>query len=367
MTKRRTPLYDAHVALGARMIDFGGWDMPVQYPAGIVSEHKTVRSAVGLFDVSHMGEARIRGARAPEAVQRVVTNDVGALRDGAAMYTVMCHEHGGIVDDCIVYRRAADDFFIVLNASNTAKDLAWLRENAAFADVIDESEATALIAVQGPRAALLVDGLSPADLASIKPFHFAPAEVAGVPCVVARTGYTGEDGFELACAPERARALWDALYEAGQAHGVTPVGLGARDTLRLEARLSLYGNDIDDTTTPYEAGLGWVVKPDAGDFIGKKALLEQRAAGIKRKLVGFRIDGRGIARHDYPIVDRGRAGDPVIGRVTSGTKGISVPGAIGLGYVPVEYSDSGHPITIDCRGKDAAAIIVKGKFYTRNV
>jgi aminomethyltransferase len=367
---RRTPLYDLHVELGARIIDFGGWDMPVQYKTGIIQEHRTVRSAVGLFDVSHMGEAVIRGPRAAEAVQRLVTNDVGKLAQGAAMYTVMCYPKGGIVDDCIVYRLDEREYLIVLNASNTAKDLAWIAEHtgAYGVEVEDRSDATALIAVQGPRAVDLVDRLGPDDLTRIPSFHFALAEIAGVSCMAARTGYTGEDGFELACPADSAARLWSALLEAGQEDGVTAVGLGARDTLRLEARLSLYGNDIDHTTTPYEAGLGWVVKPTAGDFIGKQALLEQKAAGIERSLIGFHIDhtnSRGIARHGYDIVDRERDQGHIIGQVTSGTKGISVDGAIGMGYVPVAYAKEDTTITIDCRGKDVAARIVKGKFYKR--
>jgi aminomethyltransferase len=370
---RRTPLYDLHVELGARIIDFGGWDMPVQYRTGIIQEHRTVRSAVGLFDVSHMGEAVIRGPRAAEAVQRLVTNAVGKLAVGAAMYTVMCYPSGGIVDDCIVYRLAEHEYLIVLNASNTAKDLAWIAEHTGGygVEVEDRSEATALIAVQGPRAVGLVDRLGPDDVTRIPSFHFAFADIAGISCMVARTGYTGEDGFELACPADSAARLWSALLEAGQQDGVTAVGLGARDILRLEARLCLYGNDIDETTTPYEAGLGWVVKPAAGDFVGKQALLEQKAAGITRSLIGFHIDhtnSRGIARHGYDIVDRERdqVGDQIIGQVTSGTKGLSVDGAIGLGYVPVAYAREGNTITIDCRGKDIAARIVKGKFYKRN-
>jgi aminomethyltransferase len=314
----------------------------------------------------------IRGPRAADAVQRLVTNDVGKLARGAAMYTVMCYPGGGIVDDCIVYRLAEHEYLIVLNASNTVKDLAWIAEHTGEygVEIEDRSDATALIAVQGPRAVGLVDRLSPDDLTRVPSFHFAFAEIAGVSCMAARTGYTGEDGFELACGADSAARLWSALLEAGNQDGVTAVGLGARDTLRLEARLCLYGNDIDDTTTPYEAGLGWVVKPDAGDFIGKQALLEQKTAGITRSLIGFHIDherSRGIARHGYAIVDRSRdQADQIIGQVTSGTKGISVDGAIGMGYVPVAYAGEGTAITIDCRGKDVAARIVKGKFYKRN-
>lgn len=359
---RRTPLHALHVAAGAKMVEFGGWEMPLQYQ-GIIAEHRAVRSAVGLFDVSHMGEVALRGPRAAEAVQRLVTNAVGKLDDGAAMYTVMCYPDGGIVDDCIVYRRAHDDFMVVVNASNTEKDLAWMREQAgAIAEVVDESEATGLIAVQGPQAVATVAGLADGDLAAVKRFRFARAAIAGVPCLACRTGYTGEDGFELACPADQTPALWSALVAAGGA----PIGLGARDTLRLEAKLCLYGNDIDQSTTPLEAGLGWVVKLDAGDFVGRDALLRQKAEGVTRSLVGFRIEGRGIARHGYPIVDRAHpAGDQVIGQVTSGTTGITVGGAIGMGYVPVARSAPGSELTVDCRGKDVSAQVVKGAFYQR--
>jgi len=358
---KRTPLYQRHVDLGARLIDFGGWEMPVQYKTGIIKEHKAVRDNAGIFDVSHMGEAWLRGPRALDTVQRIVTNDAGKLRDGQAMYTVMCYPHGGIVDDCIVYRRSADEYLIVLNASNTDKDLAWLREHAGEGVTVDDqSEATALIAAQGPNAVAMVDALAAADLSAVPRFAFAETEVAGVSALCARTGYTGEDGFELACPAADAVRVWDALLEAGAA----PIGLGARDTLRLEARLCLYGNDIDETTNPHEAGLAWVVKPAAKDFIGKEALLEAKAAGISRKLIGFVIHERAIARHGYSIIDRGAA-DPVIGQVTSGTKGISVDGAIGMGYVPADRAAPGSIITIDCRGKDIAATVVKGPFYKR--
>jgi aminomethyltransferase len=362
---KRTPLYEAHRALGAKLVPFAGWEMPVQY-TGIMDEHKTVRTAVGLFDVSHMGEVVLRGPGAAAATQRIVTNAVGKLVDGAAMYTVMCYEHGGIVDDCIVYRRAADDYLIVVNASNIDKDVAWIRDNVGkMCDVADESDAWGLIAVQGPKAPALVSRLAGRDLAGeVRSFHFAAAKIAGVDVVTARTGYTGEDGFEVFVPAAGARTVWDALLDAGRGEGVKPIGLGARDTLRLEARLCLYGNDIDQTTTPLEAGLGWVVKLDAGDFVGKPALVAQKAAGVKRKLVGFVVKGRGIARHDYPILES--EGGAPIGKVTSGTTGPTVGVAIGMGYVPSEKAEPGTELVVDCRGKPAPIEIVKGPFYKRS-
>jgi aminomethyltransferase len=363
--RKRTPLHAAHVALGAKLIDFGGWEMPVSYPAGTIKEHRQVRDAIGLFDVSHMGEAVLRGPRATEAVQRLTTNDVGGAPAGKAVYTLLCRPDGGIVDDCIFYKRSDTEYFVIVNASNTAKDLAWMREQVGdLVEIDDQSDATALIAVQGPRAVEVVASLAAPGLADVPGFHFADTEIAGARCMAARTGYTGEDGFELACDAGDARRVWDAVLEAGAAHGALAIGLGARDTLRLEARLPLYGNDLDDSTTPLEAGLGWAVKLGKGEFLGRAALVAQKERGVERQLVGFRIDDRAIARHGYPIVDRARGGE-VVGRVTSGGPGISVPGSIGLAYVPVALASPGTTITIDCRGKHVAATVVKGKFYTR--
>src|SRR5215470_18956112 len=305
---KRTPLFDAHRALGAKMVPFGGWEMPVQY-AGILAEHKAVREDVGVFDVSHMGEVVFRGPGARAAVQKLVTNDVAKLVDGKAMYTVMCYADGGIVDDCIVYRRGAEDLIIVVNASNIDKDFAWMSENTGAAE--NESDAWGLLAVQGPHAVALVSRLAEKDLVVVPSFGLAYARIAGVEVMVARTGYTGEDGFEIFVPAAATVAVWNAVLGAG----AKPCGLGARDTLRLEARLALYGNDIDQTTTPLEAGLGWVVKLEAADFIGHDALAKQKAEGIPRKLIGFKLAGRGVARHDYPILDG--AGQPV-GKVTSG-------------------------------------------------
>jgi aminomethyltransferase len=366
---RRTPLYDAHVRMGGRMIDFGGWQMPVSYPAGTVREHKAVRQALGLFDVSHMGEAVLRGPRATEAVQHLTSNDVGGAPAGKAVYTLLCRPDGGIVDDCIFYKRSDTEYLVIVNAANTAKDLAWMREQIGDrVEIEDQSEATALIAVQGPRAVEVVAGLAggAAGLADLPGFAFTDVEVAGVRCMAARTGYTGEDGLELACAAGEAPRLWEALLAAGAPHGALPIGLGARDTLRLEARLPLYGNDLDDTTTPLEAGLGWAVKLGKGEFLGRAALLAQKERGLVRQLVGFRIDERAIARHGYPVVDRSRPADAqAIGVVTSGGPGISVAGAIGLAYVPPALAAPGTTITIDCRGRDVAATVVQGKFYAR--
>jgi aminomethyltransferase len=356
---RRTPLYEAHRAAGAKLVPFAGWEMPVQY-TGIMDEHKAVRTGAGVFDVSHMGEIVFRGPRAAEAVQKLMTNSVTNLDKGSARYTVMCYADGGIVDDCIVYRRGPEVFLVVVNASNIAKDFAWMREQAGeMCDIDDESDATALMAVQGPKAVEIVARLAGEDLGTaIKPFQFMGVRIAEKRAVAARTGYTGEDGFEIFTPAGDARAVWDALL----AEGVKPIGLGARDTLRLEARLCLYGNDIDQTTSPLEAGLGWVVKLD-NDFVGKEALLEQKAKGVVRKLIGFAVKGRGIARHDYPILD---ASGAQIGKVTSGTTSPTLGYAIGMGYVPTAQAEPGTRLVVDCRGKPADIELVKGPFYKRS-
>jgi aminomethyltransferase len=363
---QKTPLYDRHVALGARIIDFGGWALPVQY-SSIIEEHKAVRSAVGIFDVSHMGEVEFVGRGALAAVERLVSNDVRKLVDGQARYTVVCYPDGGIVDDCIVYREHSERILIVVNAANVDKDVAWFRQQTAGAadcTMRDRSADYALIAVQGPRAVALVDRLaSGPGLAAVKSFHFQSATLAGVAVWAARTGYTGEDGFELFCAPGDAGRLWDALLLAGQDFGIKPCGLGARDTLRLESCLSLYGNDIDQTTNPYDAGLGWVVKLDH-DFIGRAALESYKSAGSQRKLTAFVMEGRGTARHGYPIYATADAATP-LGVVTSGSLGPWVQKNLGLGYLPNKWSEPGQTLFIDCRGKRIAAQVVKAPFYRR--
>ena len=351
---KRTPLFDAHRALGAKMVPFGGWEMPVQYE-GILAEHKAVREDVGVFDVSHMGEVTFRGPKALPAVAKLVTNDAAKLVDGKAMYTVMCYPDGGIVDDLIVYRRGGEDFITVVNASNIDKDFAFMAEATSLAE--NESDRWGLLAVQGPHAVALVSRIAEKDLQAVPSFGLAQARIAGVEVMVARTGYTGEEGFEIFVPAAATVAVWDAVLAAG----AKPCGLGARDTLRLEARLPLYGNDIDQTTTPLEAGLGWVVKLEH-DFIGRDALAAQKAAGVTRKLVGFVMKGRGIARHDYPIHGPDGA---VVGKVTSGGPAPTVGGNIGLGYVPVALSAPGTILEIDCRGKRTPAEVVAGPFYRR--
>jgi aminomethyltransferase len=363
---RETPLADAHRELGAKLIDFGGWLMPVSYPAGIVEEHHATRRAVGMFDVSHMGEVHFRGPAAAQAVQRLVTNDVGQLTDGRALYTVVCRPDGGIIDDLIVYRLGAEHYLLVVNASTTAKDLAWFREQVGdLCDIHDASDETALIAFQGPKAAAALAPLVSVALAPLKRFHLlSDVKLAGRPVSIARTGYTGEDGFEIFCTPHDAPGLWGELYEAANRHGGKPVGLGARDTLRLEARLPLYGNDLDETTSPLEAGLGWVVKLAAGDFIGKPALKQQSVEGPARRLTGFVMLGRGIARHGYGI--HAGADGPRVGVVTSGSYGPTVDKAIGLGYLPVALAEPQQRLYIDCRGRMIEAEVVKGPFYRPN-
>jgi aminomethyltransferase len=357
----RTPLYDRHVSAGARVVEFAGWDMPVQYQ-GILEEHEAVRTRVGLFDVSHMGEVVFRGPRALEALSGLFTNDLGKVADGQAQYGCLCREDGGIVDDVVVYRRAADDLLVCVNAANRQKDFDWLFSHAGGASVANESDAWAQLALQGPLAAQLLQRMTNVNLSAVKTYRFASGEVAGIPCLVARTGYTGEDGFELFCASPEASRLWDALLEAGQHEKLSPCGLGARDSLRLEMAYRLYGSDMDDRTTPLEAGLGWVVKLDRGEFVGRAALVRQKEQGLQRKLVGFVLTDPGIARHGYPVLQDGRS----VGEVTSGTRSPSLKISIGLAYVPPALAAEGSTFSVEIRGKPAAAKVVKTPFYTRH-
>jgi aminomethyltransferase len=361
-----TPLYANHVAEGARLVPFAGFEMPVQY-AGVKQEHIAVRTAAGLFDVSHMGELELKGPAALGLINRLITNDASRLADGRAQYTCACNERGTILDDLIVYRHAAEDWMVVCNASNRDKIVAHFKAHLPDGCTLrDASDDTALLALQGPRALDIAalggpDGIA---LAELKPFGLTQGQLFGVACTIARTGYTGEDGVEIFCAATDASALWQHILDAGKPKGLIPAGLAARDTLRLEARLSLYGNDIDETTNPLEAGLGWTVKlKKHDDFLGKAALAAIAAEGVQRKLVGFEMTGRGIARHGYPLFDG--TGEKEIGITTSGSPAPTVGKNIGLGYVPIEHSAVGTVLLVDCRGKKIEAKVVDTPFYKR--
>ena len=355
---RRTPLYDAHRAAGARMVDFAGWEMPVQY-SGIIDEHTAVRTRAGLFDVSHMGEVELRGAGAVAACQYVTANDVRRLADGQAQYSLLLTPEGGIVDDIIVYRRAADRILICVNASNRERDVAHLRKHVRGADVVDRSDDYALLALQGPRATAILQRLTNAPLTTTPRFAFTPGDVAGCAALIAHTGYTGEDGWELYCAPDAAPALWEAILDAGEPEGVLPAGLGARDTLRLEAALPLYGHELGEETTPFEARLAWVVHMEKDDFVGRAALQAHRQRGPRRLLVGIELTEPGIPRAEYRIL---RAGQP-IGAVTSGTKSPTLGKAIALGYVDPAASAIETVLAVEIRGRAVAARVVRLPFY----
>jgi len=357
-TLKKTPLHDVHVALGAKMVPFAGFEMPVSYPEGISAEHKAVREGVGVFDVSHMGEFEITGPDRNAFVQRVTCNDVGALKPGQAQYSGILTNEGTFVDDCLVYR-FEDKLMMVVNASNIQKDWDTIVAQKAGANVRlrDISDETALLAVQGPKAEALIGQLTNLGVGMIPYYHFAQGKVAGVQCFVSRTGYTGEDGFELYCRAADAETLWHALVGAGRA---APVGLGARDTLRLEAGLPLYGNDIDDTTTPYEAGLAFIVKLDKGaPFTGLDKLKKQKLEGVKRRLVGFKMsEPKTVARHGYPVFLDGTQVDIV----RSGTVTPTARAAIGTTYLPADRAKPGTKIEIDVRGRKGAAEVVKLPF-----
>lgn len=355
---KRTEFFEIHQSLGAKIVPFAGFEMPVQYPTGITAEHKAVRTACGLFDVSHMGEFIVRGPQAVDFVDRVTSNDVSALAEGQAHYSAILTERGTFVDDCLVYRYA-DRLMLVVNASNAAKDYAHIAAQRAGLDATleDISDSVALLALQGPRAPDVLARLTSIDLDKIAYYHFAVGTVAGIPDVtVSRTGYTGEDGFELYFDGRHARIMWEALTRGGD---VTPCGLGARDTLRLEMGMALYGNDIDDTVTPLEANLAWIVKLAKGDFTGRNALVRQKAEGVKKKLVCFTLSERAIARHGYPVF----FGDAPSGTVCSGTMSPSLGVAIGTCYLPVAGSREGTTFAIDVRGSRVKATVVKPPFY----
>ncbi len=351
---KRTPLYSVHSALGAKLVDFGGWEMPVQYTS-ILEEHNAVRTGVGIFDVSHMGEVTAKGPNAMKFVQNLVTNDISKAVDGQCVYSPMCNEKAGIVDDLLVYRKAIDSFYIVVNASNTDKDYAWMQKNSLGAELQNISNETGEIALQGPKAQATLQKLTDFDLNSLKFFRFAEFSVAGIPVLVSRTGYTGEDGFEIYSAPSDTEKIWNALMAAGSDFGIKPCGLGARDTLRLEAGLMLYGNDITDDVTPYEAPLKWTVKPDKGDFIGKGPFL---ATPPRRKLVGFELLERGIPRHGSEVYVNGQKFD----LVSSGTFSPTLKKPIGFCFVPFDMPE-GSGIGIKIRDRLYPAKTCSYRFY----
>jgi aminomethyltransferase len=361
---KKTPLHASHVALGARMVPFGGWDMPVEY-SGITAEHTAVRTAAGLFDVSHMGEVEIAGKGALEAVQHITCNDAAKLQVGQIQYSALTTPEGTIVDDLLVYRFGPSHFLLVINASGIDKDFAWIsaRAKEAVPDVaiVNSSDRYALIAVQGPKAQEILQTLTAIDLAAIKYYWFAHGEIAGVRGTVSRTGYTGEDGFEVMVPPGMAVRVWDALLQAGKPHGLIPAGLGARDTLRLEAAMRLYGNDIDETTTVVEAGLNWMVGWNKSEFLGCDVLKAQKTNGAPKVIVGFEMIERAIGRHGHPVFHNGQQ----VGVVTSGTQTPFLKKAIGMAYVPPSLKAPGTEIEIDIRGRRAKAVVVPLPFYKR--
>ena len=359
----RTALYERHLALGGHMVDFAGWDLPQQY-GSIRDEHMAVRQAAGMFDLSHMGRLDVTGPGAEGYLQGLLTNDVSRVEPGRAQYTLLCREDGGIIDDLVIYRRGVADFLVVVNASNRDKDVAWMRERLpAGVGIDDRTREVSLIAVQGPRTGRVLEGLG-FDLAGIEYFGFVTGRpLAGATVTISRTGYTGEDGVEIIVASSDAGRVWDALIEAGRPSGLTPCGLGARDACRLEAALRLYGNDMDETTNPYEAGLGWVVKLDKGEFVGREALAEVKRRGARRETVGLHLDSRAIPRHGCAVMkDEAR-----IGAVTSGTFSFWLGHAIAMAMVAKGSAGAGETVTVDVRGQPQPAKVAPLPFYRGSV
>ena len=359
---KTTPLNRAHRKAGARMVSFSGWDMPVQY-TGVIEEHLAVRSRAGLFDVSHMGEVDVIGREALEFLQHVTSNDVSRLAPGRIQYSALTTAEGTFVDDLLVYKRGEDDYLLVINAGNTPKDVDWLRYHAKGYDLRleDVSDRWCQLALQGPRSQEILQPLTDASLLAMKYYGFVQDKVSGVPCIVSRTGYTGEDGFEIYGPAEAAETLWYAVMGAGAPHGLVPAGLGARDTLRLEAKMALYGNDIDETTTVLEADLGWILKLEKGDFLGRDALLRQKAEGLTRMLVGFETEGRAVARHGHKAM----SGGSEVGAVTSGSFAPFLKKNIGLAYLLLASTQPGSRFEIDIRGRLEPAVVVSTPFYKR--
>jgi aminomethyltransferase len=359
---KNTALTHIHENLGAKMLPFAGYNMPITYE-GVNAEHETVRNGVGVFDVSHMGEFFLSGPKALDLIQKVTTNDASVLTVGRAQYSCLPNADGGIVDDLIVYKMGEEKYMLVVNASNMEKDWNWISaHNDLGVDMKNASDDYSLLAIQGPKAVEAMQALTDIDLSEIKYYHFEVGDFAGFnDVIISATGYTGSGGFEIYCKNEQAEAIWNRVFEAGKSFGIKPIGLAARDTLRLEMGFCLYGNDINDTTSPLEAGLGWITKFNK-DFVNSENLKQQKEAGVSRKLVGFELTERGIPRHDYEIVDKN--GD-VIGIVTSGTMAPSLNKGIGLGYVTTEHSAVDSEVFIRIRNKDVAAKVVKLPFYKK--
>lgn len=359
---KNTALTQKHISLGAKMVPFAGYNMPVQYTS-IVEEHLTVRNGVGVFDVSHMGEFILKGEKALDLIQKVTSNDASVLVDGKVQYSCMPNDKGGIVDDLLVYRIDAQTYMLVVNASNIEKDWNWIKQHNSFdVEMIDISDKTSLLAVQGPKAVQALQPLTDIDLSSMQYYTFKKGQFAGIDNVlISATGYTGAGGFEIYFENQYAEKIWDAIFESGKEYGIKPIGLGARDTLRLEMGFCLYGNDIDDTTSPIEAGLGWITK-FTKSFINSEALLEQKNKGVSRKLIGFEMIDRGIPRHGYEIKD---AQGNTIGVVTSGTQSPSLNKAIGMGYVKSDYANPNTEINIQIRDKGLKAKVVKIPFIKK--
>ncbi|NOU95728.1 glycine cleavage system aminomethyltransferase GcvT [Paenibacillus sp. LMG 31456] len=361
---KRTPLFPIYKQYGTpRVIDFGGWELPVQF-YGIQKEHEAVRQRAGLFDVSHMGEVMVTGKDAQTFLQQLTTNDVSKLEDGQAQYSLMCYEDGGVVDDLLVYRLSGERFMLVINASNIDKDVEWMRQQLTGDVTLDNiSEQTALLALQGPAAEIILSKLMSATLQELRGFSFLPdTKVGGFKALVSRTGYTGEDGFELYINSGDAQALWTCLMEAGEEHGLMAAGLGARDTLRFEAKLPLYGQELSAGISPLEASLGFFVKLDKGDFTGREALLKQKENGVPRRLVGIEMIDRGIPRSHYPVYAEGRQ----IGEVTTGTQSPTLKQSLGLALIDAEYSKLGTEVWVEIREKQLKAVVVKAPFYKRD-
>lgn len=360
---RRTALFEAHKRHGGKLVDYAGWEMSVQFE-GLTAEHEAVRNAAGMFDVSHMGEIEIKGNQAEDFIQYLVTNDISVLEDYQILYTFMCYPDGGIVDDLLVYKYNKNHYLLVVNASNTAKDYEWMKENLGSydAEIIDISDQVSEIALQGPKAQEILQDLTDTDLSEIKFFYFKDDVIVnGAKCLVSRTGYTGEDGFEIYLDNDNIDALWEKLLEVGKDRGLKPAGLGARDTLRFEANLPLYGNEIDKDITPLEAGLGFFVKLNKDNFIGKDALVKQKEEGLKRKIVGFEMKENGIPRQGYEV----KADGKVIGYVTTGYNSPTLKKNIGFALIDAEYAALGTPIEIQIRKRTLKAEVVSRKFYTR--